>query len=142
MSGTLSQHGQTHRVDVLVIGTGLAGLHYCLQLLRLQPKLSIALLSKAQISECNSRYAQGGIAAVSLPTDSLEAHINDTLQAGDGLCYPPSVESIIRQGPGAIDDLKTYGIQFQSSMAQEGGHSARRIHHCGDQTGIHIMNTM
>lgn len=64
MSDTLSQQGQTYEFDVLVIGTGLAGLQYCLQLISLQPRLNIALISKADAIECNSRYAQGGIASV------------------------------------------------------------------------------
>lgn len=61
MSDQLSQQGQSFEFDVLVIGTGLAGLHYCLQLLAIQPKLNIALISKAESIECNSRYAQGGL---------------------------------------------------------------------------------
>ena len=86
MNNTLSQQGQSYEFDVLVIGTGLAGLHYCLHLLTLQPRIKIALISKAQVSESNSRYAQGGIAAAFSPEDSLESHVEDTLAAGDGLC--------------------------------------------------------
>ena len=102
MSTNLLQQGRALEFDVLVLGTGLAGLNYCLQLLKLQPKVKIALISKAEVNECNSRYAQGGIAAAVLPEDSLESHIADTLQAGDGLCYQPAVEFIIRQGPQTI----------------------------------------
>ncbi len=139
---TLTQQGQTYEFDVLVIGTGLAGLHYCMQLLELQPKIKIALISKAEASECNSRYAQGGIAAVFAPEDSLESHISDTLLAGDGLCYRDAVESIIRQGPEAIKQLQLYSINFNKvangdyALAKEGGHSHRRIVHCSDQTGL------
>lgn len=139
---TLSQSGTTVEFDVLVIGTGLAGLHYCLELLRLQPALRIALISKASVSECNSRYAQGGIAAVFNPEDSLESHIEDTLHAGDGLCYQPAVECIIRQAPHAIQQLEDYSVPFKRDangmyhLAQEGGHSHRRIFNCGDQTGL------
>ena len=151
MSNTLSQQGSTHQYDVLVIGTGLAGLHYCLQLITFQPHLKIALISKAEATECNSRYAQGGIAAVSSLEDSLESHIEDTIKAGDGLCYKPAVEFIIRQGPEVIKQLDNYAIHFTRkndgsfNLAQEGGHSHRRIFNCGDQTGhtiIHSLNAL
>lgn len=148
MNDTLSQQGRTYEFDVLVIGTGLAGLQYCLQLLSLQPHLKIALISKAEALECNSRYAQGGIAAVSLAEDSLESHVTDTLIAGDGLCYLPAVEFIIRQGPEIIKQLNQYSVHFKQKengeyhLAQEGGHSHRRIYNCGDQTGLSITQTM
>ncbi|WP_131779381.1 L-aspartate oxidase [Legionella bozemanae] len=148
MSETLSQQGQTFEFDVLVMGTGLAGLQYCLQLIQLQPRLKIALISKAEAIECNSRYAQGGIAAVFSAEDSLESHISDTLIAGDGLCYSPAVEFIIRQGPEMIKQLNQYNVHFKQDskgnfhLAQEGGHSHRRIFNCGDQTGLSITQTM
>lgn len=147
MNDTLSQQGQTFLFDVLVIGTGLAGLQYCLQLLSLQPHLKIALISKAEIIECNSRYAQGGIAAVFSSEDSLEAHIADTVASGDGLCFLPAVEFIIRQGPHVIKQLSQHVPFRQESnghfnLAQEGGHSHRRIFNCGDQTGLSIIQTM
>lgn len=148
MNNTLCQQGRSFEFDVLVIGTGLAGLHYCLSLLKLNPKVKIALLSKVEATECNSRYAQGGIAAVSLPTDSLQSHIEDTLIAGDGLAYKPSVTAIIEQGASAIADLKSYGVSFTQNdagiytLAQEGGHSHRRIYNCGDQTGLSIMEAL
>lgn len=148
MNDTLSQRGRTYEFDVLVIGTGLAGLQYCLQLLNLQPRLKIALISKAEALECNSRYAQGGIAAVSLAEDSLESHVSDTLLAGDGLCHQPAVEFIIRQGPEIIKQLQQYAVHFKQEdsgeyhLAQEGGHSHRRIYNCGDQTGLSITQTM
>lgn len=148
MNSTLSQEGQTFEFDVLVIGTGLAGLQYCLQLLQLQPHIKIALISKAEANECNSRYAQGGIAAVSLPEDSLESHILDTLRAGDGLCYEPAVEFIIRQGPDIIQQLQRYAVPFKQdenghfNLAQEGGHSHRRIYNCGDLTGLSLIQTL
>ncbi|MDP3704440.1 MAG: L-aspartate oxidase [Legionellaceae bacterium] len=148
MTTRLSQRGQTYEFDVLVIGTGLAGLHYCMRLLNLQPKLTIALISKVSADECNSRYAQGGIAAVSTSEDSEESHIDDTLRSGDGLSYRPSVECIIRQGPAAISQLQDYAIQFDHradgsyTLAQEGGHSHRRIYNCGDQTGLTVLSTL
>lgn len=148
MKDTLSQQGQTFEFDVLVIGTGLAGLQYCLQLLAIQPHLNIALISKAEAIECNSRYAQGGIAAAFSPEDSLESHISDTVIAGDGLCFLPAVEFIIRQGPEIIKQLGEYAVQFKResngsfNLAQEGGHSHRRIFNCGDLTGLTVTQTL
>lgn len=148
MNNTLSQQGQTLKFDVLVIGTGLAGLHYCLQILAIQPHLSIALISKAESIESNSRYAQGGIAAAYSAEDSLESHISDTLMAGDGLCYEPAVEFIVRQGPDIIKQLGEYAVRFKREsdgnfhLAQEGGHSHRRIFNCGDQTGLTVTQTL
>jgi L-aspartate oxidase len=143
------QQGETRQFDVLVIGAGLAGLHYCTQLLAKHPKLTIALLCKANLAECNSRYAQGGIAAVLAPNDSFIAHCHDTLAAGDGLCYPPAVELIISQGPQAIADLQhDYQLSFDRQtngkldLGQEGGHQHRRIAHCGDQTGRSLMQQL
>ena len=137
MSNALMQDGKEYTTDVLVIGTGLAGLYYCLQLLEHKPNIKIALISKVEAEECNSRYAQGGIAAVSLPDDSFTSHINDTLSAGDGLSYLPAVDNIIRNGPASIEQLSKYSVDFCShDLAQEGGHSHRRIHYTGDQTGL------
>lgn len=98
--------------------------------------------------ECNSRYAQGGIAAAFLPEDSLESHVADTISAGDGLCYQPAVEFIIRQGPDIIKQLNEYEVQFKKEgngsfhLAKEGGHSHRRIFNCGDQTGLSLTQTL
>lgn len=148
MNNILSQQGSMREFDVLVLGSGLAGLHYCLQLLQLQPHLKIALISKADITECNSRYAQGGIAAAVGDDDSLESHINDTLNAGDGLCYAPAVEFIIRQAPQAIDELLAYSVNFTKNnnghyeLAKEGGHSHRRIFNSGDKTGLTVTHTL
>ncbi len=148
MKTELSQQGQLFEFDVLVLGTGLAGLHYCLQLVAQQPKIKIALISKAKVIESNSRYAQGGIAAACSSEDSLESHIADTLIAGDGLCYQPAVEFIIRQGPKVIGHLNQYLVPFkrnaqgQFNLAQEGGHSHRRIFNCGDQTGLSLIQSL
>lgn len=148
MRKSLSQGGKSYDFDALVIGSGLAGLHYCLQVLKLQPRLRIALISKAEVSECNSRYAQGGIAAAIGHEDSVEAHIQDTLLAGDGLCFEPSVDWIVRQGPQAIEDLLEYQVPFTKDaqqhylLAQEGGHSQRRIFNSGDTTGLIITQTL
>lgn len=148
MNDSLSQQGTIFEFDVLVIGSGLAGLHYCNQLLLLNPKLKIALISKTEATECNSRYAQGGIAAALSKDDSINAHIQDTLAAGDGLCYRPSVEEIISQGPEAIQELQRYPVKFKKesngeyTLAQEGGHSHRRIVNSGDKTGFTIIQAL
>ncbi len=147
MTAVPSHQGRAFNYDVLVIGSGLAGLHYCAQLLLQKPQIKIALLSKISAMECNSRYAQGGIAAVSLNDDSIASHIEDTLRSGDGLCYRPAVEAIIQQGPNAIAQLEAYAIQFRQTsagytLAQEGGHSHRRIYNCGDQTGATLISIL
>jgi L-aspartate oxidase len=145
---TSSQEGLVKIFDVIVIGSGLAGLQYCLQLSELQPQLNIALIAKDILSEGNSRYAQGGIASVKLKEDSIESHIKDTIQAGDGLSYLPSVDCIIRQSNEAITKLEDYGIPFSTdesgeyALAKEGGHSFRRIYNCGDRTGFSITETL
>jgi L-aspartate oxidase len=148
MNSNLYQQGKFQKFDVLVIGTGLAGLQYCLHLIKMQPKVKIALISKSDIKECNSRYAQGGIAAVFSEEDSVESHIADTLEAGDGLCYEPAVDFIIRQAPEAIQDLLSYSVPFTKNkageyiLAQEGGHTHRRIFNTGDQTGLVVSEIL
>lgn len=143
-----TQQGKTREFDVIIIGSGLAGLHYCMQLLMLKPNLNIAILSKAELGECNSRYAQGGIAAVFNSDDSFLAHRTDTLKAGDGLCYEPAVDTIVQQGPIAIEQLQAYSIPFNQhadgtyDLAKEGGHQHRRIVHCGDSTGLSIIDAL
>lgn len=142
---TLSQQGGVKEFDVLVLGSGLAGLFYCLQLLKLNTNIKIALISKAVLTECNSRYAQGGIAVVMEEQDALDFHIQDTLKAGDGLCYLPAVELMVKEGPALINQLLEYAIAFNTDacgkyiLAKEGGHSYRRILNAGDQTGLILM---
>ncbi|HAF87271.1 MAG TPA: L-aspartate oxidase [Legionellales bacterium] len=148
MNQQLSQQGQTKEFDVLVIGSGLAGLHYCLQLVKLKTDIRIALISKASLDECNTRYAQGGIAAVTTLEDSLQAHIEDTLLAGDGLCHYKSVKYIVQHGSEAIADLSDYAIYFaknlqgEPELAREGGHSHRRIFNTGDATGLTVTTAL
>lgn len=144
-----SQQGQTYEYDVLVIGSGLAGLFYVLKLLSYNPKLKIAIVAKTELKEGNSRYAQGGIAAaVDETSDSIQSHIQDTLSAGDGLCYLPAVNMIIQEGPDAIRALSSMHVAFDRlrngrfALAQEGGHEHRRIVHCGDKTGQNIIDTL
>ncbi len=145
---SICQRGERVVFDVLVLGSGLAGLSFCLELLKLRPQTRIAVISKTSLHESNSYYAQGGIAAVHAPGDSVQQHINDTLTAGDGLSHATAVQKIIGEGPRFIQQLKTQGIQFdantsgQPDLAREGGHSERRIFHCGDQTGRALIDVL
>lgn len=143
-----SQQGQRYFFDILVIGSGLAGLSFIIQSLKKNPLLKIALITKTQLSEGSSFYAQGGIAAALQDSESLAHHMKDTFSAGDGLCRPEVVQKVIKQGPAIIEMLTDCGIVFDKAedrnyaLAQEGGHSERRIYHFGDQTGKHCMEKM
>jgi len=148
-SKALSQQGQTYHTDVLVIGAGLAGLHYCFQLLEHAPQTKITLVNKTSFGECNSQYAQGGIATALAPEDSIDSHIQDTLKAGDGLCFKDSVDALIQQAPRAIEELEAYNFRFDQHedksnyvLGQEGGHSHRRILHSGDKTGFTMLSAL
>lgn len=148
MTTYIHQQGARQHFDILVIGSGLGGLFYALQVLKHQPRLSIAILSKEAINEGNSWYAQGGIAAAISSEDSTQLHIEDTLKAGDGLCYRPMVEYIIKEAPNVIRELKSYGVHFAEKsgggfeLAQEGGHTHRRILNTGDKTGQTIIEAL
>jgi L-aspartate oxidase len=139
---TLSQRGSRESFDVLVIGSGIAGLSFCLELLRLRPHIQIALISKVQLAETNSYYAQGGIAAVAAADDSFQQHTQDTFLSGDGLSDPKAVEAILAKAPAYIQQLCGYGVKFDADLTQEGGHSCRRIFHSGDQTGRMVMEVL
>lgn len=144
----ISQRGSRQIFDVLVIGSGVSGLNFCLELQRLRPKARIALLCKQSLFESNTFYAQGGVAAVHDPQDSIEQHVQDTLQSGDGLGHRSAIEEILTKAPAYIAGLKEYGVKFDSDeqgipkLAQEGGHTRRRIFHCGDQTGLGIATAL
>lgn len=148
MTQIISQQGTRFDFDVLVFGSGIAGLSYILELSAAQPTKKIALITKSTLKESNSYYAQGGIAAAYHPEDSVAAHVADTLAAGDALCNLDAVEAIIAQGAESIDYLRAQGVSFdqdadqQLMCGQEGGHSTRRIYHCGDRTGAEIVNAL
>jgi L-aspartate oxidase len=137
-------------VDVLVIGAGLAGLGLSLRVA--QTGLRVTLLAKGPLTEGSSLYAQGGIAAVIGERDSFEAHIQDTLTAGAGLCHPQAVDYIVRRGPQNVQWLIKQGVEFDRlenadgihnfHLAQEGGHSHRRVIHARDATGRAVENTL
>jgi len=143
LDSLISQQGKQFTFDVVVMGGGIAGLIYILELIQQKPRTRIALITKKTLTDSNSLHAQGGIASVALPMDSIDSHVEDTLKAGDGLSDPVIVEKILSAAPTAIEQLKAYGVQFdQGELAQEGGHSKRRIHHVGDYTGQAITQTL
>jgi L-aspartate oxidase len=137
---------QTHLYDVLVIGSGAAGLTAALQL---DKHLRIALISKAALQGGASWYAQGGIAAVFDQNDSTDAHVADTLTAGAGLCHEDAVRFVVENGPDAVNWLIDQGVDFTKNsdqkdyhLTQEGGHSHRRILHTADATGKEVTGTL
>lgn len=148
MNKIISQHGERSQFDVIVIGGGIAGLCYILTLSKLRPETRIALITKAEITESNTFYAQGGIAAVHHQEDSIASHIADTIAAGDDFGNPENITQIIENGPDSIRYLIEQGVLFdqdhehQPLLAQEGGHSSRRIFHCGDHTGAAIAEKL
>ncbi len=127
--------------DILIIGSGVAALSMALKIATekndINPK-SVYLLTKESVPDTNSAMAQGGIAAVSEVSDSFESHITDTLVAGAGLCKIGAVRNIVEQAPERIQDLIDWGVEFDSDLTREGGHSHRRILHFEDQTGAEI----
>jgi L-aspartate oxidase len=132
--------------DYLVIGSGLAGLYFAL---RACAHGRVILVSKRDLTDSNTQYAQGGVAGVLSENDSAEQHIEDTLRVGDGLCARDAVEMCVRQGPEHILYLANQiGVAFDRdangdfSLGREGGHTARRIVHVQDMTGAAIHNAL
>ncbi|MEC7984698.1 MAG: L-aspartate oxidase, partial [Myxococcota bacterium] len=134
-------------IDVLIIGSGLAGLRLALSL---APQARVAILTKKELKSSNTRWAQGGIAAAWDKKDSWEAHVNDTIVAGAGLCRRDVVEHVARQAKQRVQELIDLGVNFDRrdddpqhySLHREGGHSARRILHSKDLTGAEIMRAL
>lgn len=131
--------------DFLVIGSGIAGLTFALKAAKLG---SVGLVTKREIMEANTAYAQGGIAGVfDTEKDSFEKHISDTLVAGAGLCNREAVELIVKNGPRLIRELINYGAEFTRQngrlhLGREGGHSENRIVHAADATGREIIRAL
>ncbi len=143
---------QFYRHDVLIIGSGAAGLGAAL---KLPANLDIAVLSKGQLNNGSTYYAQGGVAAVLDETDSIEAHVRDTLNAGAGLCREDAVQFTVANSKDAINWLLELGVPFTRNtpeqeleqhyayhLTREGGHSHRRIIHAADATGAAIFDTL
>lgn len=134
-----------HNHQVIIVGSGLAGLATALLL---HDRLDVAVITKDVLGESNSNWAQGGIAAVVDSDDSLEAHVRDTLEAGDGLCNPDVVRRIVEHAPHAVELLEQWGVRFardehgRYELGREGGHSQRRILHAGDITGYEIQQAL
>jgi L-aspartate oxidase len=134
-----------HQFDFLVIGSGLAGLSYALQVAEYG---RVAILTKTMLQETNTSYAQGGIAAVTYAPDNFNKHISDTLLAGDGLCNVSVVEIVVREAQAQIEKLIAWGANFDRessgrfSLAREGGHSEKRILHHKDNTGYEIQRAL
>lgn len=134
----------TLKTDVLVIGSGIAGLFAALQI---SEYADVIMVTKKNKAESNTNYAQGGIASVIDPTDTFEKHVEDTLIAGAGLCDRKAVESMVKEGPERIKDLIDIGTNFTKKgkdfdLAREGGHSMSRILHAKDLTGQEIERAL
>ncbi len=140
---------QTHRFDVLILGSGAAGLGLAL---RLPEFVSIAVVSKRELSEGSTYYAQGGISAVLDANDSMDSHVEDTLEAGAGLCDPERVKLVVEHGPASIRWLFDQGVEFTRDakaidaggyhLTREGGHTHRRVVHAADATGKAVETTL
>lgn len=132
------------KTDVLIIGSGIAGLFAAIKISELA---DVVLVTKKDQAESNTNYAQGGIASVIDQTDSFEKHIKDTLIAGAGLCNSMAVELMVKEGPDRINELIALGTQFTKKngrldLAREGGHSMPRIVHAKDLTGKEIERAL
>ena len=135
--------------DVLVIGSGIAGLSYSLKLAMKRPDLKIIVLTKTNADETNTKYAQGGVAVViDDEKDSFDKHIKDTLIAGDGLCNEKVVEIVVKEGPARMREIIEWGTDFDKEvdgdfkLGKEGGHSEFRILHHKDVTGKEIERAL
>ncbi|MFC2089967.1 L-aspartate oxidase [Bacteroidota bacterium] len=133
------------RYDFLVIGSGLGGISFAL---KVADHGTVAILTKTKLEETNTRYAQGGIAAVTHEPDSYEKHVKDTLVAGDDLCNEDIVRMVVKEASIQIEELIEWGTNFDKksdgsySLAREGGHSEHRILHHKDSTGAEIQRAL
>jgi len=131
--------------DTLVIGAGIAGLRAAIEASKSQ---NVIVLCKGSLQDSNTWMAQGGIASVLKTEDSFESHIQDTLKAGCEMCDEKVVEMVVRQGPGLLNELLQWGVEFDMSGAEmattmEGGHSHSRVAHAhGDETGRIIAQVL
>ena len=135
--------------DVLIIGSGIAGLSLAL---RLADDMDVTVINKVRFPESNSYYAQGGMAAVLSAEDSIDSHVRDTVDAGAGLCHPAIVRMVTERGPACVDWLCAQGVRFTRTdggattspyhLTREGGHSQRRVVHVADATGRAICDVL
>ncbi len=147
-SSTPAGNGSAREFDFVVIGSGLAGMHYALRVAEVG---EVAIITKRRAVDSATDWAQGGIAAVMDPADSFDSHFQDTVEAGAGLCHEDTVRFVIEHGPNAIDSLLKNGVEFDSprepsaapfDLTREGGHSRRRILHRRDATGREIERAL
>src|SRR5882757_2527042 len=134
----------THQSDVLIIGSGAAGLTAALNL---ADQFKVIVLAKGGLNEGSTAWAQGGIAAVLEPGDTFESHIEDTMIAGAGLNDRATVEFVVEQAPHAIERLTQLGVPFSMDgnaphLTREGGHSHRQIVHVDDATGWAVQEAL
>jgi L-aspartate oxidase len=141
--------GNAKKTDVLILGSGIAGLTCAIKIAEARPDLTVTILSKDVKDESNTRYAQGGVAAVwNDRDDTLQKHIADTLDAGDGLCNEDVVRMVVEEGPVRVQELIDWGARFDKEkggdydLGREGGHSENRILHYKDLTGWEIQRTL
>ena len=137
------------KADFLVIGSGIAGLSFAI---KAAEHGSVTLITKNEVLNSNTAWAQGGISAVLPealrdPGDTVEKHISDTIDAGAGLCNEHAVRAIIGEGEQTIDELVSWGSDFDQkgdrySLGREGGHSNRRVLHSKDTTGHEIASSL
>ena len=134
-----------HYSDVLIIGSGAAGLSAAL---KLSETHQVTVLSKTELSSGSTYWAQGGIAAVLDDTDSVESHVRDTLIAGAGLCHQDAVENVVSKSKQAVQWLLDMGVEFsvdaedELHLTKEGGHSQRRVIHSDDATGRAVSKSL
>ncbi|WP_219461513.1 L-aspartate oxidase [Nonomuraea rhizosphaerae] len=141
--------GWIARADVVVIGSGVAGLTVALRYAELDPQAKVMVVTKDVLSSGSTRWAQGGIAAVLDPGDTPQEHLNDTLIAGVGLCDTKAVRALVTEGPGALRRLMERGARFDRTpdgelqLTREGGHRRDRIVHAGgDATGAEVQRAL
>ena len=130
--------------DILIIGSGIAGLMYALKVAHLG---KVAIITKKKRMDASTNYAQGGIASVFGKTDSFRNHIDDTLKTGCGLCSTDVVSEVIKSGPRYIKELTDLGVEFTKrqgvfDLGREGGHSQKRVVHSADHTGRNIEDAL
>lgn len=137
------------RTDILIIGSGIAGLTYAVKVAEHFPDRKVTIITKSDEDESNTKYAQGGVAAVwDLKADSYEKHVADTLVAGDGLCNEEAVRVVVSEGPERIREIIEWGASFDKNdtgeydLGKEGGHTASRVLHYKDVTGSEIERAL
>src|SRR5690606_11524214 len=135
--------------DILVLGAGVAGLSFAINVAEKRPDLKITVVTKTVEMESNTHYAQGGVAAVwDLSKDNFKKHIEDTLDAGDGLCDLNAVKIVVEEGPQRVREIIDWGARFDKEkdgdydLGREGGHSENRILHYKDLTGWEIQRAL